>query len=145
MDERAIVAWGPRAKPDGAEHPTAKLSATVALVIGAAATLIFHAVADPTVAWPAWVGVPIAAIVGARYATRLERLDQMPVRQAMSMAVWCTVAGAFAVGVVTGGSFGLFLGVIGLLYLGVPVLLLLLLPAIAWACTTTFLARHGWG
>jgi hypothetical protein len=59
--------------------------------------------------------------------------------------VWCTVAGAFAVGAVTGGSFGLFLGVIGLLYLGFPVLVLLLPPAIAWACTTTFLARRGWG
>jgi hypothetical protein len=149
MDEPSVAWRDPRtvagAGPPVEERTTAMLSASVALVVGAVAAIIVQVLADQLVAQMAWVGVPVAGIAGALRARRLDRRERWPVRQAIVMALTCTIAGAYAVGLVWGAGYAPFLGTVGLLYFGLPVFLLLLTPAITWACTTTFLARRGWG
>jgi hypothetical protein len=145
-DPRKVASTGPPVE----ERTTAMLSTSVALVVGAVAAIIVQVLADQLVAhmtWVGvtWVGVPVAGIAGAFRARRLDRRERWPVRQAIVMALICTIAGAYAVGLVWGAGYAPFLGTVGLLYFGLPVFLLLLTPAITWACTTTFLARRGWG
>jgi hypothetical protein len=111
------------------------------LVVGGVAAIVVQALADELVAQIAWVGVPIAGIVGAWRSRRLDRRDFWPWRQAISMALICTIAGAYTVGLIWGAGYAPFLGTVGLLYFGLPVFLLLLGPALAWACATTFFAR----
>jgi hypothetical protein len=90
-----------------------------------------------------FVGVPIAGLVGAWLAPRLDLTTGRPVATIIAMAATCTVVGAYAIGLFA-GVYSPVLGTMGLLLFGTPVFVLLLLPAAVWAGGVRFLARRGW-
>ena len=115
------------------------LSSSVAIVVGFVSALAFDVITSQP--W-AFVGIRVAAIVGAWLGPRLTIDSRLPIITALAMAGACTVGGAYAIGLAFGIYAPLF-GTVGLIIYGIPVFLLLIVPAGAWAALSTFLARRG--
>jgi hypothetical protein len=116
------------------------LSCSVALVVGLLSAWVFSAVTTEAISF---VGVPVAGLVGAWLGPRVNARSRVPIKVALAMAATCTVGGAYAVGLAA-GIYAPLIGTLGLIYLGIPAFLLLLVPASAWATVTALLARRGW-
>jgi hypothetical protein len=116
------------------------LSGSVAIVVGFISAVAFTAVTDEPMAL---IGVPVAGAAGAWLGPRLDAGRRMPIKMTLLMAATCTVGGAYTVAL-AGGLDAPLLGTIGLMYLGIPVFLMLLVPAGAWAAVSAWLARSGW-
>jgi hypothetical protein len=116
------------------------LSCSVALVVGLLSAWAFSAVTTEAIAF---VGVPVAGLVGAWLGPRVNARSRLPIKVALAMAAMCTVGGAYAVGLLA-GIYAPLIGTLGLIYFGIPAFLLLLVPAWVWATLTALLARRGW-
>ena len=92
-----------------------------------------------------YTGIPIAGALGWILALRLDGIGSRTVIAILWMAFGCAVLGAYGVAMLTpSGTLGsaLVIGTFGVLFLGLPAFVVLLVPATAWAVTTSLIERR---
>jgi hypothetical protein len=130
---------------DGARHIRRLRSASVVLVVGLLAAVGTQVVADSPIGF---IGIPIAGLMGWILAFRLDGSGSRLAIAILSMAFGCAVLGAYGVAILTAtDSIGtaLVIGTFGVVFFGIPALVLLLVPATAWALITSWLDRRAAG
>ncbi|MGH2476176.1 MAG: hypothetical protein ACRDIL_13025 [Candidatus Limnocylindrales bacterium] len=119
------------------------LGGTTAAAIAVVPSLIFHAGEWYFV----WLGVPIAALLGAWLAPSIRPSRPFPVGTVTGMSILTVVLGAEATGVAAALPavdlerivMGLVFGTYGLVILGLPALVVTVPCAFAWAWLTRWL------
>jgi hypothetical protein len=115
-------------------------SAAIALGVG----ILAAAVSTMLMGQPiGFAGVPVAGFLGWFLALRIDGGRFAPIKPILGMAFGCAVIGAYVVALIASMDpvWTIVLGTTGLILLGLPVFILLLVPATAWAVTTSWLLR----
>ena len=116
-------------------------SASIALGIGVATADALTLVTDLPVGL---VGVPIAGVLGWGLATRLDGRASSRIAPVLLMAFGCVFLGAYGVALAATTDILAVLawGTVGIVFLGGPAFVLLLVPATLWALVTSWFARR---
>jgi len=116
-------------------------SGFVAFLVAVASGLILWAAGSPEIAL---IGAPVATGLGWLLAPLLAPTSHAPILAMLWMATGCTVGGAVGVGFATTGELGsaFAIGLMGILFVGLPAFLLLSVPALVWTLVTMVVLRR---
>ena len=125
-------------------HRLRLLSAAVALAVGLISANIAWIL---TASDMAYVGIPIAGVLGWCLGPGLQPEGHSHVRSTAKMAAGCTVLGAYgtAVALSCDPLMSVALSVVGIAVFGIPCFLILNVPSLAWALVTSWLIDLGVG
>jgi hypothetical protein len=117
-------------------------SATVAVAVGLLASVGTQLATDSPIGF---IGIPIAGAMGWILAPCLDGSGSRTVITILWMAFSCAVIGAYVVALLgwtenLGAAF--VIGTFGVLFFGIPAIVLLLVPATVWAVITSWLERR---